>query len=293
MAERHLNWPTLCVLAAVGLGCSSSTQTPADSGTTADVVPTDVPVAVDTGGPRDVASVDTPASMSTCGALLGGLCDPIAGTGCASGQGCYVRTPMGGMPVGSCDTPGRGEWGARCTNNNDCREGFACLPTTLGGTTRACTRLCCDGDNAACRDESRGGMPGAVCDRSLILNGTNVHICQASMRCDPMAATNNGCSSDRPYCNVLSMDGTTSCTPLSPMPGAEGSLCCTDGCQPGTICVGGPGTCDATHPLRVCRRVCNPTLSGGDGGTQCPAMQTCLGLMNRPETFGACAPAMM
>lgn len=288
---KQTNWTALALsLGLAGLGCSGSTTPTTDASVATDTpVGTDVPAA-DNGAPTDAVTADSPAA-TTCGTMLGGACDPVSGTGCAAGMGCYVRTPMGGASTGACEIPGRGEWGATCATNADCREGFACLLASAGGTARVCTRLCCEGDNAACRDESHGGMPGALCDRALTLNNTMIHVCQAPVRCDPHVLTGNGCPADRPYCNVISMDGTTTCIALGAHPGAEGALCCTDGCQAGFTCVGASGECDAAHPLRACRRVCDPT-PGSDAGVACPAMQTCMGLVGRPNNFGACAPTM-
>jgi hypothetical protein len=313
--DKLLTMLVVSSLAVGGVGCSAGggTTEPDDAGTTpVDTGRRDTGVLVDRGvtdtgvtqpdvgpGPFDVGPVPTDGgtgptdsgTTATCGML--GVCNIVANTGCAVGEGCYGARMAPGDPVtGVCAMAGRRGWGERCTAANDCREGFACL-----GTPGTCTKLCCGTDNASCRDETRGGRAGALC-AGTINDIANVRYCIEATGCDLYATSNNRCPSDRPRCDAISADGTTNCFAQTAgvTPGMDGTPCCNNQrCAPGFVCVGfSSTTCDTAMPNRNCRRVCNPDTEGTDAGVVCPSGQFCGARFNNlPETYGACVPMMM
>jgi hypothetical protein len=269
--------------ALLALGCSSSTPDPGDGGLT-DRGTSDRGSVADRGAPDS-------GSPPGCGASLG-PCNVVTNANCAVGEGCYAgRSPDGGVGATCAPSGGRG-WGEACTTANGCREGFACL-----GTPGVCVKLCCGTDNASCRDEARGGRPGAVCAGAV--TGSDVRTCMEITSCDVYAASNNRCPAERPRCEIIASDGTTNCFPqeASATPAGDGAPCCTNNrCQPGMVCVPndrtmGAAACVAATPNRSCRRACNPSLNGADAGSQCPSGQACsLTFTDTPPTYGACAP---
>lgn len=278
------------VAGALSLGCSSSSPEPQlDAGPT-DLGSTDTGTVTDHGTVTDQGSPDT-GSAATCGGTLG-ACNVVTNANCAVGQGCYAGRNADGGVGASCAPAGSHGWGEACSSANGCREGFACL-----GTPGACVKLCCQNDNASCRDETHGGRPGAVCAGTV--NGSDIRTCMEISSCDVYATGSNRCPVDRPRCDIIASDGTTNCFPqeAGAAPGAEGTACCSNNrCQPGLVCVPrdttmGGVACVAAMPNRVCRRACNPTLTGADAGAVCPAGQACsLHFNDTPETYGACTP---
>ncbi len=284
-----LRWSLASCLAASALssGCSSDGPTATDGGVD---VATDRGAVTDLGSTTDRSAGDTGSAM-TCGATLG-PCNLVTNAPCAAGTGCYAGVAPDGTLGASCAESGRRGWGEACTTANGCREGFACL-----GTPGACVKLCCENDNASCRDETRGGRPGAICAGGV--TGTDVHTCTEVTSCDLYATSANRCPAERPRCDLLADDGTANCFALEAgaTPGGDGATCCTNSrCQPGFLCVpatpgGGTEACVAAMPNRACRRVCNPTLTGGDAGAQCPAARMCVGFSaGAPESYGRCEP---
>ncbi|MBL8603526.1 MAG: hypothetical protein JNK72_16500 [Myxococcales bacterium] len=284
------------LLGAAVLGCSD------DTGTTpgADAGPSLTDLGARDTGPGDVGQVladrpdagpaDSGQSTASCGML--GRCNYVTNSGCAAGEGCYAAREMANGPItGLCVTPGTRGWGERCTSVNDCREGFACL-----GDPGECTKLCCGTDNTSCRDESRGGRPGAVCAGTI--TGLDARYCISVVSCDPYATANNRCAPSTPRCDPIAADGTTNCFAQQSgvTPGTDGTPCCVNTrCAPGFACVGtDPAACNTAAPNRVCRRVCNPDTEGTDAGTACPANQRCsLRFRDLPSTFAACQPQTM
>lgn len=269
--------------------------------------PADVPAA--DAGPDaatpDATGPDAPADggadaaadggASVCGRSLGGTCNLVTGAGCQPAQGCYTIPRNDGLPqIPFCRTAGRGGWGDPCEVSPDCREGFACL-----GSPSRCLKLCCEGDNASCRDEARGGRAGARCAfRALLRPGdttSSIFVCQGDP-CDPFAlAGANRCPAEMPRCEALG-DGSTCVQQDSTCaPGGDGAGCCNNRCcQPGFTCVlpGAAGMCDRAAPTGRCRRVCN----AGDAmpNAACPMGQTCRLMFNAasglPDYFRACSP---
>lgn len=278
------------VAGALSLGCSSSSPEPmVDAGST-DLGSTDTGTVTDRGTVTDQGSPDT-SSAANCGGTLG-ACNVVTNANCAAGEGCYAGRNADGGVGASCASAGSRGWGEACSSSNGCREGFACL-----GTPGSCVKLCCQNDNASCRDSTRGGRPGAVCAGTV--TGSDIRTCMEISSCDVYAASGNRCPVDRPRCDIIASDGTTNCFPqeAGAAPGAEGTVCCTNNrCQPGLVCVPrdttmGGVACVAAMPNRVCRRACNPTLTGADAGAVCPDGQACsLRFNDTPETYGACAP---
>ncbi len=285
-----LRWSLASCLAvsALSSGCSSDSPTATDGGV--DVGTTDRGAVTDRGTATDRGTSDG-GSTATCGGTLGS-CNLLTSAPCGVGTGCYAGRSPDGTLGASCAEAGRRGWGEACTTANGCREGFACL-----GTPGACIKLCCENDNASCRDETRGGRPGAVCAGGV--TGTDVHTCTEVTSCDLYATSGNRCPAERPRCDILADDGTSNCfaQEAGATPGGDGAACCTNNrCQPGFLCVpavagGGSEACVAATPNRVCRRVCNPLLTGADAGAQCPAARTCVGFSaGAPESYGRCEP---
>lgn len=287
--------PWLVAASALWLGCSSDSpgagvDADVDAGSTDLGAVTDHGTGTDRGAATDRGAPDTGGSPG-CGGTLG-TCNVVTNASCAPGEGCYAGRSADGGVAAACAEAGRRGWGEACTSANGCREGFACL-----GTPGACVKLCCQNDNASCRDEARGGRPGAVCAGAV--TGSDIRTCMEISSCDVYATSDNRCPAGRPRCDIIAMDGTTNCFPQDPAapPGGDGTACCTNSrCQPGLVCVPrdpsmGGVACVAATPNRVCRRVCNPTLTGTDAGAQCPAAQLCsLRFNDTPEGYGACAP---
>ncbi len=220
-----------------------------------------------------------------------GVCNLVTNVGCDPAMGCYASV-RGTTLTSACSVAGRRGWGEACAGTNGCREGFACI-----GSPAMCLKLCCGTDNTSCRDEARGGRPGAVCAGNI--TNTDMRYCIEVASCDPAAVTNNRCPTDRPRCDLVAIDGTTNCSAINTMsPGRDGSPCCFNNlCGVGLVCVpmtpGMAAACVPATPNRVCRRVCNPLLTGADAGAQCPMGQQCAIRFNdTPDTYGACTVAM-
>lgn len=252
-------------------GCS-----PPSSPDAGDTLATD---AADVQAPRDGDSTSMDVTIVTdggmsCGASFEG-CDPVTNRGCSAGQACVLTGPTTAM----CSPAGTGGFGEPCSSASDCREGMACLGAPLpdGGVDRRCRLLCCGPEDfERCRDESRGGIPGARCD--VRIGGSSLFACSSSVRCDWLA---QDCPMEQ---NCLAVDraGNTIC--VTPGTTPEGGTCSSaNECMRGFVCIGPmnePGTC---------RQICNPMSSSGDaGGPACPAGMTCMGLSNAPPTFGFC-----
>jgi hypothetical protein len=286
-------WASLLSAAAlVSIGCSSSTVEPAaDAAAAVDLGVADAGARTDQGVAPDRGAPDVGAPAA-CGGTLG-ACNVVFNTGCAVGAGCYAGRSADGGVGASCAPAGSRGWGEACTTANGCREGFACL-----GTPGTCVKLCCENDNASCRDEGRGGRPGAICAGSV--NGSDIRTCMGISSCDLLATTGNSCPADRPRCDIIASDGTTNCFPreAGATAGGDGVACCTNSrCEPGFICVPrdpamGMAACVPASPNRVCRRTCDPSMAGADAGAQCPASQACtISFTDAPSTYGACAPS--
>lgn len=288
---RRMRIPSLaCLLVSSGLlslGCSSATTNPDDGGNGDGAA---VDAASDRGAVTDRVAPDS-GFTANCGSTLG-PCNVVTNAGCTAGDGCYAGRIADGGVGATCAPAGSHGWGESCTTANGCREGFACL-----GTPGVCVKLCCLNDNASCRDEARGGRPGAVCAGAV--TGSDVRTCMEIQSCDVYATSANRCPAERPRCEIIASDGTTNCfaQDTAGAPGGDGVACCTNNrCQPGLVCVPvdrtmGNVACMASAPNRVCRRVCNPTLGGADAGAQCPAGQACvINFTDTPQTYGACAP---
>jgi hypothetical protein len=88
------------------------------------------------------------------------ICDPIAATGCPSGQACYAdRT--GNL----CAPAGTGARGSMCMNSTQCLPGHFCVPQAAGPPT--CRPLCdgtaalaCPAGSGTCRIGATGDAFG-------------------------------------------------------------------------------------------------------------------------------------
>lgn len=189
-------------------------------------------------------------------------CDPVAGTGCPSGQACVVHDVVdaGRRLTGQCEarpTPTL-TTGAVCTP-----EGPACPPSDLCAFqdehTLRCTTVCAANSGQGC-------PPHAVC--AVANPDRGVGLCMGA--CDPLA--NTGCPAGRVCTTTLGhgrrADGST---------GLAGECVAPDGllpagapcphtlgptCQPGLICL--PVSGDP-----VCTPIC------GTGRPPCPPGRAC------------------
>ena len=77
-------------------------------------------------------------------------CDPVASTGCPTGSACtFFQESAGAMRIfAECAGPvGSGGQGAICTDDTDCRAGFACIDTGFG---TECVHWCNYDTGAGC-----------------------------------------------------------------------------------------------------------------------------------------------
>lgn len=278
--------PASSALVLVLVACSGTTSpTPSPDASAPDASSPDA-AQPDVARP-DAATGDVPRDgAATCG-MFGRACNLLTNAGCAPGQGCYFD--FGGVPAQNvCRAAGSRGWGETCNGLYECREGFACL-----GNPAVCTMLCCNNDSAPCRDEARGGRPGARCAGN-ITNLPGMQFCLADTSCNPFAVSNNGCPAAMPRCTPIG-DGAT-CGPQTTPTVPEGGACCTASvCAPGHVCLLGAAgtTCDPMRPTGRCRRVCDGRQA--NPSSVCPMGQQCLVMFNGaqvPSYFRACSPPM-
>lgn len=70
-------------------------------------------------------------------------CDPLAQTGCATGEACYF--------FDGCRPPGKAATGAGCSLDADCVPGDVCLPASVEEST--CRQLCASSGTKPCAAE--------------------------------------------------------------------------------------------------------------------------------------------
>lgn len=283
--------PRFALILLAALGCSSE-QSPAPTDAavtdtpTIDAPATDAP-AVD--APTDTRLGDATASDggASCGNAFGTRCNLVTNAGCSGGDGCYIVMGPTGL-VAQCRPAGRAGWDEPCVSNGDCREGFVCM------ASGQCTKLCCNGDDTLCNDESHGGRAGAHCAANLT-NGRGLMACVSDNGCDPFVTSNNRCPAGSPRCNPIG--DTTTCEQQATgcAVAGEGAPCCeTNCCQPGLLCVGSQSAamCDAGTPGNRCRRACNLRSTAPNGG--CGTGQRCAAFSAGsmlPSYYGYCVTA--
>lgn len=256
--------------AVVDAGGDTRTPDASDSSVTPDVPEAGAPDV------RDVVMDTGP----TCGDGIG-PCNPVTNANCGSGESCRLAGDGMGGNTTMCGPAGSGGWNAPCSGMMPCREGFACLTNDMGATFR-CVRLCCEGDNARCRDTAAGGRVGATC--SVRINGLSFMGCQEASSCDwrlqncPMMTQN---------CVPTDERGTTACNPTGM--GATGAMCGGSTgvqCQRGHLCagpMGGVATC-----LRICDPMATMATDGGGMFQVCPSGMRCGPVNGFPADFGVC-----
>jgi hypothetical protein len=208
---------------------------------------------------------------------MGPACDPVAQTGCPSGQKCYVSAGGGFV----CKASGTKTLGQVCSAGvgDDCAAGLHCASD---GTPAIC-RQYCNGDGDCKQAPS---MSGSVAEPTNVprcvesLSSSAVKLCSVS--CDPIVANNDtGCATGR-VCGFLTTttDEYTDCLVSKGV--ADGAACTMlNDCAAGETCAqSGTGT---PH----CRPVCRPTEAGDCASpNQCPQLP---GVSN--PIFSACCPA--
>jgi hypothetical protein len=139
-----------------GDGCIST-----DGGVTANCLPYCIPGGTPTCPGAGVcgATVENHPTLGLC--LEGDNCDPMAQTGCGTGEACYLLNSAGDT---MCGTAGAGAQGTSCEYLNDCAGGLLCYGNP---GTSTCEPLC-DGSHACttgtCADLGITAWPGlGVC----------------------------------------------------------------------------------------------------------------------------------
>jgi hypothetical protein len=93
------------------------------------------------------------------------VCDPVRGTGCEVGEGCYAFIEYPSVRCGVetyrsvCAPAGTTPAGEFCRSGNECRSGFGCFVT---GAMNRCLRLC------------RLDGTGTPCDRGQVCEPTDL-----------------------------------------------------------------------------------------------------------------------
>jgi hypothetical protein len=254
---------TFGIVIAGVMACSSyvgtsqiGTTRDADNGevSTSDAAQDVVSEATSWDGPRPI-----------CGSGLG-ECDPVAGTGCPSGQHCAISGAT--SLVVSCIDDGAGAPGAACVGPADCESGLHCISSR-------CLRLCCTrSDDATCR--TGPGSSSSACGISLVATdgGVSFRACTATGICDWL--TQQGCGSNQ-ICLPSTPFGDGRCAPagegLLGQPCVEGNACVR-----GLFCAAPSGS----PTSRRCALICDPRLMDCAGGRICRQVQ------GYPGNFGAC-----
>ncbi len=113
---------------------------------------------------------DAYTAVSSCGDGLG-HCNPINQSGCEQVQlPCLFYTGM----TTSCTARGHLGWGSPCIMSmpQDCLPGFVCAEDS--NRVPRCAKLCCPGDDRACRDTATGGRDdiSSVCGPPIVGTGS-------------------------------------------------------------------------------------------------------------------------
>jgi hypothetical protein len=211
---------------------------------------------------------------------MGTNCDPLAQTGCATGQKCYVA--VNGQFL--CKSVGTKTLGQTCTSGvgDDCIAGLHCASD---GTPPVCRAYCRTDSDCTQAPAASGGTPEPTnvprCFEAL--NASTVKLC--SLSCDPIGA-GAGCPTGR-ACGFF-QDGVgdeyTDC--YAPGSVGDGQVCmsvsdCTQG-----------ETCAATGTMAAhCRKACRTAGGVTNNGDCSNATDQCnpLGGVSNP-IFSACCP---
>jgi hypothetical protein len=197
-------------------------------------------------------SLDAPAAAPAS-------CDPLARTGCQSGQACYLRGPG---DVTLCDAVGAGAPGDPCKANDACGPGLQCA----GGVCRHI----CDVAGTSCPQD----LPTCVAAPGNARLGVCAQPGAAPSGCDPVLQT--GCQDALEACYATDDTGALAC--LGRGTTGDGSPC-----QQHSDCVPGTGCFEAFDGSR-CRRYCDPLAQP----QTCAADLGCVQLGGSP--WGVCKP---
>jgi hypothetical protein len=195
-------------------------------------------------------ALDGTAPMSSC--------DPLAQTGCANGEGCFLRGPG---DLATCGPAGGGGLQATCGADAECARGYQCFQGS-------CLQICASGGSAC---------PGATPYCQTGPGNAYLGLCVTApppSNCDPVRKT--GCTGTD-SCQV-SYDGVHSCGPA-------GGAADGQGCGQNADCSPGLGCFYDTAGGVLCRAYCDVNNPG-----TCPQQTpNCKGL---PNTWvGYCVPA--
>lgn len=194
------------------------------------------------------------------------LCDPVAETGCASGQRCSIG---GGAPTCIADT-GTLALGDACSADVECGRGLSCQ----GGT---CVRMCFVGDGAFCGDDLTCSYD-SVHGQEFIRSMYGIGFC--TQACDML--TDTGCPNGGTC--ALGTDSTgrdfTWCRDVGTVSGPTATCGSQYDCVASTFCYG-------SGAAARCDPFCDPTMAAATcpGGT-CDLITR---FTSRPQV-GACTP---
>lgn len=212
------------------------------------------------------------------GACIAGGCNVMTNTGCDGDAQCIQLQPAFGPPTGFCIDG--------CTNNADCRVGYACTPSAVNPDRHYCAPQCTTSAQCA--------TPGHVCNVGLgtcdvPFTGALGSTC---MRFDPTTCAGGTCLSERSsgfpnaYCSYAGCSATEAC-PSSGVclqrPGNTGI--CLRGCIVDGDCTAGYA-CRPVDPAdSTSARACVPACTAATGCTR-------MGNVCNAGT-GLCGPAFM
>lgn len=153
------------------VGCSASSDLgsplPVDSGkpdsAKVDSTVPDTGTPIDTGVPSDtsvtpdtsVADTKDAGPLPTCDPHAGDECNLVANN-CPTNQMCDYTAANHNQ----CITPtkvGPNVDGDPCSDTNPCANGLSCQPTGSTGSAGYCTRACCPGNDAPCKQNGQTG----------------------------------------------------------------------------------------------------------------------------------------
>jgi hypothetical protein len=142
-----------------------------DTGTT----PVDVGTGDDVSVPTDTSLGDTKDAgpLPTCDQHAGDECNLVANN-CPTNKMCDYTSANHNQ----CVTPpsvGPNADGDPCSDTNPCANGLFCQPTSATGTAGICTRACCPGNDAPCKQNGQTGS----CKLNLVDGSGNslYHLC--------------------------------------------------------------------------------------------------------------------
>ncbi len=204
-----------------------------------------------------------------------GVCDPIANTGCGSGEKCAALLRNGVMGL-ACAAQGDKQEGDTCSQTvtadgqtgDDCGPGLACFKVQ-GESATSCRHFCpLAGSTCGCSSNQ-------LC--SLVVPGlTGYAFCRAIATCQPLDQTGCGDGEGCYFSTSACYTGPLCAKAGSKKPGE--SCAASNECEKGSTCLvlGSGGTCTA---------FCS-TESGGTPG--CSGTDQCAALGGPDTKVGSC-----